>query len=635
MSKKQTDKGSVGPSSKGPKNAATSTKEDNEEDFKTISKTRFKKDGYYYDQIHDIEQDVDRRIVINQFIKHNGTSRPIFVKHVETYDEEGNKVIITPAPQIATQKLDRIFDNDQTDYIKFPPAPIEYESEFLLYSQTKGFIHKYVEVRQEDEFLLSLWLLKAVLFDTLKDTSFPMIHIIAPYGKGKSRLLSVLTNITPYGFYLVNISSAPLKRVSELYSPILYVDEKGEMDNETSALLNSKFNRNSVYLNADQKIQRGYSALVGYKLYGPIALAGRTPFKDDAIESKSFQINQNFEMSRKDVPRKIKGKALDEFDYEAKEIRGKLLQFRIKWCDKINEIESSDFLSKYENHLEPRLFEIISFFEDLIEIIPEVKQELSKVLEYQIRRNVEVARETPNGIIASTLLSILENAEDNQIEYFIGGKNYSGIYLSSIYDEVGQNYSKQTGKILSALGLKTDRPRIKVEGKDGEKDKNRRVSVVRIPDVSKLNELKARYDPEYVSAVLSSISQGLQTSVDDEDEEDDEMGDRHINESKKEKEGVSPLNDSPDSPLRPSDNSSTSQEPEKSYVQSDEWQYFKVKESFSFGKYIYQKGKISKFPILKAGTYIEKGLLELPCPSGQVWDPNEKGCIISEGGNQK
>jgi hypothetical protein len=607
--------------------------EDNERNFKTISKTRFKKDGNYYDQIHDVfEQDLNRRIVINQFVKHNGTSRPTFVKHVETFDEEGNKVVITPAPQIATQKLDSIFDNDQTDYIKFPPAPIEYESDYLLYCQTKEFVHKYVEVRQEDEFLLSLWLMKAVLFDTLKDTSFPMIHIIAPYGKGKSRLLSVLTNITPYGFYLVNISSAPLKRVSELYSPILYVDEKGEMDNETSALLNSKFNRNSVYLNADQKIQRGYSALVGYKLYGPIALAGRTPFKDDAIESKSFQINQNFEMSRKDVPRKIKGKALDEFDHEAKEIRGKLLQFRIKWCDKINEIESSDFLSKYENHLEPRLFEIISFFEDLIEIIPEVKQELSKVLEYQIRRNVEVARETPNGIIASTLLSILENSEENQIEYSVGGKDYSGIYLSSIYDEVGQNYSKQTGKILSALGLKTDRPRIKVEGKDGEKDRNKRVSVVRIPDENKLNELKARYDPEYVSTVLSSISQGLQTSVDEEDDEDDEMGDTHKDGQK----GVSPLNDSPDSPLRPSPSPNVAQELEKSYSQSNDWQFFKVRESFSFGKYTYQKGKISKFPMLKAGEYIEKGFLELPCPHGQIWDSNERECIpIANGGDQE
>jgi hypothetical protein len=295
-------------------------------------------------------------------------------------------------------------------------------------------------------------------------------------------------------------------------------------------------------------------------LYGPIALAGRTPFRDDAIESKSFQINLNFEMSRKDIPRKIKGRVLDEFEYEAKQIRGKLLQFRIKWCDKINEVEPSDFLSRYEDHLEPRLFEIISFFDDLIEIIPELKPELSRVLEYQIKRNVEVAKETPNGIIASTLLSILENPEENEIQYSIGGKEYEGIYLAAIYDEVGINYAKQTGKILSALGLKTDRPRVTIEGKDGEKDKNKRVSVVRIPEEDKLNELRSRYDPEYMNTVLSRISQAPQTSLDNEDYEDDEIG----HSSKEAIKMTSPLNDSPHSPLRPTDNLNDSQEAEKS-----------------------------------------------------------------------
>jgi hypothetical protein len=615
-----------------PHNGNKTTKSDGE--FTTISKTRFKLKGYYYDQIHDVEVDVDRRIVINQFVKYNGNSRPIFVKQAETYDEEGNKIIIIPSPQIGSRKLDKIFENDEVNFIRYPPAPIDYESEFYLFNQIRGFIHKFMEVREEDELLLSLWIMKAVLFDTLKDTSFPMIHVIGPYGKGKSRLLFVATSITPYGCYLININSAPLKRVSEIYSPILYVDEKGDMDNELVALLNSKFNRNSVYLNADQKIQRGSSALIGYRLYGPIALAGRTPFRDDAIESKSFQINLNFEMSRKDIPRKIKGRVLDEFEYEAKQIRGKLLQFRIKWCDKINEVEPSDFLSRYEDHLEPRLFEIISFFDDLIEIIPELKPELSRVLEYQIKRNVEVAKETPNGIIASTLLSILENPEENEIQYSIGGKEYEGIYLAAIYEEVGINYAKQTGKILSALGLKTDRPRVTIEGKNGEKDRNKRVRVVRIPEENKLNELRSRYDPEYVNSVLTGISQAPQTSLDQEVREDREMGDR-VKENKTDKENdlkvLSPLNVGPLGPLGPTDNLSDSQNPEESIVQSKDWQYFRVRESFTFGKYTYQKGKVSKFPVLKAGIYIEKGLLELPCAHGQVWDPNEKQCIENGG----
>ena len=71
-------------------------------------------------------------------------------------------------------------------------------------------------------------------------------------------------------------------------------------------------------------------------------------------------------------------------------------------------MQPSEFLKKYEDKTEPRLFEVISFFEDLIEIIPEIKPAITKVLEDQIIRNVEVARGTPNGIIAETVLSKID-----------------------------------------------------------------------------------------------------------------------------------------------------------------------------------------------------------------------------------
>jgi hypothetical protein len=112
-------------------------------------------------------------------------------------------------------------------------------------------------------------------------------------------------------------------------------------------------------------------------------------------------------------------------------------------------------------------------------------------------------------------------------EYNIGGKIYTGIYLSAIYDEIGKDYARQTGKILSALGLKTDRPRITKsgKGKDGEpQEYTKRYSMVRIPDEKKKTELRSRYDPDFVIAKLSSIEQGQQTILDDEDDEDDEKG---------------------------------------------------------------------------------------------------------------
>jgi len=630
-------------------------------------KTHFTYDGHHYDEFLD---PVDGKL---KFIKYkDGT----ILGDVETViipdpDEPDKNVIVKPAPQIAQTKTDRIFEEDEFDFIKFPPRPIPYGTLKELYIRIKVFVHKYVEVKGEDEVLVTLWIMKAVLSDALRDTSFPFIHIIAPFGHGKSRLLLVMTEITPYGFYLINIGSAPLKRVSQLYSPILYVDEKANMDSDTAAIINAKFNKNSVVLNADNEVQRGINSIIGYKIFGPLALANRTPFKDDAIESKAFQISQDFQLTRKDVPRKIKGKKLDQFENEAREIRGQLLQFRIDYRDKINDIEGSGFIEKFEQHLEPRLYEILSFFEDLIEIIPGIKKEIFGLLKYQIQRNVEVAMETPNGIVASTFLSILENTDaENKITYVTAGQEYEGILLASIYDEIGVNYAKQTGKILQSLGIRTDRPRVSRKDKDGN-EKIKRVTVARIPSEEKINELKARYDLKYIEdELLPHIEQDLKTLMDNEDDEDNQKGkapssgnnengqksekagtnqngEAHVdNEDDEDAEKVTATfsdsnnkrkegelkNDSPLRPLRP-DSSQELGQNEK----NNTWDYFEILVPFQYefeknGKIVKvncKKGEIRKLSSKNAilhRTYVEKA-----CPNGH-YDPNSRVCISDEGG---
>jgi hypothetical protein len=146
-------------------------------------------------------------------------------------------------------------------------------------------------------------------------------------------------------------------------------------------------------------------------------------------------------------------------------------------------------------------------------------------LEDQIIRNVEVARGTPNGIIAETVLSKIDSGED-QCEYTINGKAYTGIYLTSIYEDIGENYKQRAGRILSALGIKTDRPRVEFTRKTQDRTETykKKISVVRIPDDKKLNELKSRYDPEYMKAILASILKAQQAIVDEQDEQDEQLG---------------------------------------------------------------------------------------------------------------
>ena len=492
---------------------------DDKEKQKTLYKTRFTYDGWHY-----CEFSYNGRL---SFLKYrDGQSETVSSVKIPDPDAEDSEITILPAPQIAQTKRDRALQEDRNEAVKFPPGPIDYESEYALYRDIKAFIHAFMELKPEDEIILALYVMKAAIFDTLKDTSFPFIHILAPYGKGKSRLLTVVCEITPFGFYSVDIKSAALKRISDLYGAPLFVDEKGQMDNELAAILNGKYNANALVLNANNDIQQGYSAIIGYRIFGPLVLAGRTPFRDDAIESKSFQINMDFDLTREDVPRKIKGDLLDSFTERARDIRGKLLQFRVNWHDRINDIKESDFLKPYEKHTEPRLFEVISFFEDLLEIIPEIKPEIGEVLKAQIIRNVEVSAQTPNGIIANEVLTLMDSPEATE-EYSIGGRSCTGIYLNAIYDEIGKDYAKQAGKILASLGLQTDRPRITRvrRGANGDEEEfTKQYRMIRFPNDKKIHELRSRYDVQFVNEILSGIGQGQQEVLFQEFHEFHDMG---------------------------------------------------------------------------------------------------------------
>ncbi len=591
-----------------------------------IHKTRFTVEGWHYAEFNDNGT--------LRFLKYkDGVAEVVNSVEIPDPEDPEKKYKVVPAPQIAQTKNDRILQEQTNEVIKFPTKPVDYGTEYTFYSEIKAFLHRYIELRKEDEILLSLYMMKAVLYDALKDSSFPFIHVIAPYGKGKSRLLTVMCETTPYGFYAIDIKSAPLKRVSELYQVILFVDEKGQMDNETSAMINAKYNRNSIVLNANKEIQQGFSSIIGYSIYGPMVLAGREPFNDDAIESKSLQINQDFQLTRTDIPRKIKGNIQDEFLSKGRELRGKLLQFRVNWHDRINNIKPSQFFKAYEDKTEARLYEVISFFEDLIELMPELKSDIQEVLETQIIRNVEVARETPNGIIAETVLSKMDSDED-LVEYAINGKNYRGIYLSAIYSDIGENYKQRAGRILVALGLKTDRPRIECtrKGKNGEEENvKKRYSIVRIPDEKKLNELKARYDPTYIKSILSSILQVPHSTLDEQDEQDEHMEntppkdsdkkdkkykkDRILKDGKPKKDvkgrGYSPGN-SPNSPNRPASQT----EAVNSSAQNEKLSFASVEEA---------KSKLDAMGFVY--TYESSGDPETP--DGKKWKVCLKGKMSS------
>lgn len=466
-----------------------------------VYKCRFTlKDGTHYDEFQDESGAL-------KFISFKNGEILGEISELIQNDKQGNLIILKPMPQLAKKELEGILfqGNEQAGGVNLPHHPIEYNDEKALFMEIRGFVHKWVELKtQLDEVIISLYIMKAALFDFLNVSSFPFIHILGPWGHGKSRLLSTGYAMTPFGLYVVDIKAAALKRISHEYQPILFVDEKGNMDSDLAAILNAKFNSNTLYLNANLDIQNGPSSLVAYKLFGPLVMANRNILNDVAIESKAIQIDFNFEMTRTDIELKIEKEVLVQFLNEATTLRDKLEMFRIRNADKINEIKSNGISKKVIGFITPRLYEVVSTFDDMVALIPGIEETVFEVIKQQVLANVLTASRTLEGEVALTFLKNYEN--NNLVEYYTNAQKYQGVPLASIYEELGgEKYAGKIGKAIAQLGLTTDRAPIRIKNSEG-KQGSIKISIVRISNETKLHELKLKYEIMAVKSKLELLT---------------------------------------------------------------------------------------------------------------------------------
>ncbi|MGC9145120.1 MAG: hypothetical protein ACP5GS_03250 [Nitrososphaeria archaeon] len=456
------------------------------------------KDGIHYDQV----QLDDGRMIFISFKDGKILNR---VKEVITLTNEGI-YILSPIPQLAKKENEGVLlTDDQVPVgVNFPPYPIPYIGEMELYKELRAFIHKYVELKSEaDEVTTVLYIMKSVLYDFLDVQSFPFIHVLGPLGHGKTRFLTLLYYVTPYGLYVIDIKAAAIKRISQEYGPILFVDEKGSIDSETATILNARFNRSTLYLNANLDVQKGPASLVAYKLFGPLVMANRNPLEDAAVESKALQMDFNFNLTRKDIPLKLEREVLRQVLEEAKQLRGKLEMFRIKYADVINDVKTSEVSERVKGIVSPRLYELVSFFNDVVTLVPELEQTVFEIIKEQILANVKTASETLEGEVALTFLKNLE--EGNFISYKKEGKQYQGVLLNTLYDEIGRNYAPKIAKLIRQLGLEIDRINVKTTAPNGDEFTSK-VRVVRVPEAEKLIELRLKYDLVYAAERLEQMN---------------------------------------------------------------------------------------------------------------------------------
>ena len=135
--------------------------------------------------------------------------------------------------EISTEILDKLVrdrrrqlqaDNSDDPFCwEIEPAPREIEGRLLL-DEIEATVRRHAIVPKESATAIALWIMYSWVFDAF-DTS-PILTLVSPEKRcGKTRVIGVVTGLTPRALGSSNLSSAVVYRAIEEHHPTLIIDE--------------------------------------------------------------------------------------------------------------------------------------------------------------------------------------------------------------------------------------------------------------------------------------------------------------------------------------------------------------------------------------------------------------------------
>jgi len=211
-----------------------------------------------------------------------------------------------------------------TGTLLFPTYPEPYNSVSELLDEVRAFIHLYLELPEDYEFLASCYVLLTWVFDCFE--AIPYLRARGEFGTGKSRFLQTLGALCYRSCFAGGSSTvSPIFRIIDLYQGVTLILDEADFrfsgpDAEMIKILNTGYMKGCPVLRTEGDRERIPTA---YNTYGPKILATRKEFQDQALESRCLT-NYMTPMRRTDIPIHLPR----VFHKTALRIRNKLLQFR-------------------------------------------------------------------------------------------------------------------------------------------------------------------------------------------------------------------------------------------------------------------------------------------------------------------
>lgn len=355
--------------------------------------------------------------------------------------------------------------------VLLPSGVEEYHSTAALIDEIKSFIHKYYEYPKVFEDLDPYYVLHTWNYDKFSVT--PYRRVLGDYGTGKSRFLRVLGSICYRPFFSSSASSiaSVYRMIDEFYGTVI-IDEADFYSTNYHAdivkILNCGYKKGTPIFKCELETFKPQA----FNVYCPKIVASRERYDDQALESR-FITHETDICTRTDIPTNLP----NEFHEEAKNLRNKLLLWRLKNYRRTTKPDSE----LIKMNIEPRLIEIMTPLSSIIEDSTDRSKLRKLIRQYQ----KDIIRERGLGLAKLVLESMIILYRDE--EPLSVGKIAVHVRERSGIEKEDDLTARKVGSIIKKdLRLKKER------GKVGNN-----VPIVVIWDTQKIQRLCTKYGLDF------------------------------------------------------------------------------------------------------------------------------------------
>jgi hypothetical protein len=329
--------------------------------------------------------------------------------------------------------------------IKLPEKPTEYGDLKSLVKEINQFIHKWLDISDEHREIASYYIVLSWVYDKLN--TIPYLRALGDMSTGKGRYINTIGKLC-YKPIPIGASPTPavIFRIIESWRGSLIINEfnpkTSDEDDVIMQILNNGFERGLPIwrVNDDTKKVEAFEA------FGPKIFGARKPNRDNAFESRCLTENMH-ETDRDDIPDILP----PLFEQEQKELRCKLLDFRMKALNK----NMTEFYNvKLKCNATRRVKQTITPFLILTEFDKDSIDIFDKVAREQYKKIIVSNAESPEGQYLQIFINLMEEPL-----FEIQSKNIKDVLIQ---EGVDRSVSSIT-RCLKGIGF------TQCESKDGKK----------------------------------------------------------------------------------------------------------------------------------------------------------------------